>query len=603
MTYSTTRRIQRKRDLDRKQWAAIDKIAFDTLVEGTGEGQATIYFGEAFEKIPHFTWSAIASTETAYPTAEAWGYPHKDNGGLGPLDFTPSVTLSAWTGTFSGDQDVEGITGADGQFAVRFTPTAGNCEGIRLTVRNIGSPTDNLQVKLYEGTLDTATPGTLLASSTVLNADLPTTWTTVDFLFATPPTLTAAVHSFVVSRTGSRDASNYWGVRTTPTTSPAGTEKMVDTDDTWSGSWVANNVWYEAYQNYNQYPTDAFTQWGFMLDGGFEVMGMFEDTYIPTWLETGYNGIYPGVTTDEPYQRIAKNNESLFYPWTPYAGNQWVQGTRTNVRWELSQEKVLTYDREKSERRQGTWAAKYVFDDNPTSRYLVSAAGINHIEALSSVFYGWSDTEVTPHNWNIHEWDVVSYFLGAGRTYARFPFGQLYQPAGNPDSTTIRHRINVWTDAPLTCEMEVYLLNADGAWEDDPRYFLTKWDEKKVTFEINPDGWNQLDMDWQYPQELAFPARWLGYDLDSTEPSLNGRFFYAMWRFRFTTGVPGQVVYVDDCANYPLVKTFDNLPFITIGVESWIQDDREMYIGANLWFKTLSPNQGQGSGYLSRAAP
>jgi hypothetical protein len=229
MTYSTTRRIQRKRDLDRKQWAAIDKIAFDTLVEGTGEGQATIYFGEAFEKIPHFTWSAIASTETAYPTAEAWGYPHKDNGGLGPLDFTPSVTLSAWTGTFSGDQDVEGITGADGQFAVRFTPTAGNCEGIRLTVRNIGSPTDNLQVKLYEGTLDTATPGTLLATSTVLNADLPTTWTTVDFLFATPPTLTAAVHSFVVSRTGSRDASNYWGVRTTPTTSPAGTEKMVTT--------------------------------------------------------------------------------------------------------------------------------------------------------------------------------------------------------------------------------------------------------------------------------------------------------------------------------------------------------------------------------------
>lgn len=603
MTYRTTRRIQRKRDLDRTQWAGPDKIAFDTLVQGTGEGNATIYFGEAFESVPHFTWSAVASTDTAYPTAEAWGYPHKDNGGLGPLDFTPSATLSTWTGTFSSQQNVLGITGSSGQFAVRFTPTAGNCAGVRLTIRDIGSPTDGLTVSLYEGTLDTATPGTLLASSTVANADLPTTWSTVDFLFATPPTLTAAVHSFVVERTGSRDASNYWQVRKTSTTAPAGTERMVDTDDTWSGSWVANDIWYEAYGNYNQYPTDSWTQWGFLFDGGFEIAGMFEDTYIPTWLETGDNGIYPGVTTDSAYQRIAKNNEDLFYPWEPTAGNNWVQGTRTNVRWELSQEKVLTYDREKSERRQGTWAAKYVFDSNPTSRYLVSCAGINLIDDLYSTYYGWSDTEVTPHNWNIHEWDVLSYSIIPGSSWERFPFGDLNQPAGNPSTTTIRHRINAYSDSPLTCEMEVYLLNTDGSWEDDPRYSLTKWDEKIVTFEMNPGTWNQLDMDYQYPQEIAFPPRFLGYDEDATEPTLAGRWYYALWRFRFSTGTPGQVVYVDDCAVYPLVKTFDNLPFITIGVENWIQDEQDMYIGADLWFKTLSPNQGQGSSYFSRAEP
>lgn len=98
--------------------------------------------------------------------------------------------------------------------AQTFTPTftADVC-CIRVKLSKTGSPTDNIECKIY--TDGTTEPGTLVATSTntVAGTDLTTSLVEKTFDFSTGDNLTGATKYWVVfSRTGSTSNTNYYKI-------------------------------------------------------------------------------------------------------------------------------------------------------------------------------------------------------------------------------------------------------------------------------------------------------------------------------------------------------------------------------------------------------
>lgn len=76
--FQRLRRADTRGQLDRGTWAALDKIKFETLVRGAGEyliDNPPIYFGQAFDSPPFFTFSAVSGNPGTYPEVKAVGWP------------------------------------------------------------------------------------------------------------------------------------------------------------------------------------------------------------------------------------------------------------------------------------------------------------------------------------------------------------------------------------------------------------------------------------------------------------------------------------------------------------------------------------------------
>ena len=80
--YRSLRRANTKGKLDRGTWAGLDKLKFQTLVRGGGEAYVgPIYFGQAFESPPFFTYSAVANLlDNPHPAVHNVGFPSRHAG-------------------------------------------------------------------------------------------------------------------------------------------------------------------------------------------------------------------------------------------------------------------------------------------------------------------------------------------------------------------------------------------------------------------------------------------------------------------------------------------------------------------------------------------
>lgn len=75
--YQRLRRADTAQQLDRETWASLDKLKFDSIIRGSGEyliEDPPIYFGQAFDAPPFFTFSATTGG-TVHPEVKAIGWP------------------------------------------------------------------------------------------------------------------------------------------------------------------------------------------------------------------------------------------------------------------------------------------------------------------------------------------------------------------------------------------------------------------------------------------------------------------------------------------------------------------------------------------------
>jgi hypothetical protein len=76
--YRRLRRADTKKQLDRETWATLDKLKFESVVRGAGEyliEDPPIYFGQAFDAPPFFTFSSVAGNSSTHPEVKAIGWP------------------------------------------------------------------------------------------------------------------------------------------------------------------------------------------------------------------------------------------------------------------------------------------------------------------------------------------------------------------------------------------------------------------------------------------------------------------------------------------------------------------------------------------------
>jgi hypothetical protein len=607
-----------------------------TELQGSGEALATVYFGQAFEDPPHFTWSAAAtSADVAFPETFQFTYMHKDLATNGPVSFNQSSVLAGHESPSSTNQvNVFGLSGSNGQLGLKWDAgRAGNVAAVQMYLDTTGSPTDGLRVKLYDGEPDT---GTLVGTSATINGtDISSPGRLRYFAFSPPVTINSGQYTVVLERTGSRDLSNYYSAGGANQSDAEHTQK-IDTNGSWAGSWVSTNVHFLAMTQASlPYPYDHRSTYGFIHDGSFEQQGMFEDPdfnafYIPTWLEDadtvttlGSGHAHSGTYPWQKFQKIIadwrntnENNSSIRGPlgqFTANAGNHWVQGTDTNSRWSVTSED--SYGETTETRYIGPYAAKYVFDTYPQSRWMVPIS-VSDFSWSSPHWWAHTDTQVTPHNWDIHEWDLTTHVLPISGASSSFPYGVWDGPVGNPGWQVIRYICRTKSDGPLQCRMQVNWMYGDVRQPDplfpasmadrqrridtvlelggeiiDTRFNIARMSTTDALFDMVPGEWNTHTMDWAFPQYLLNPVvPWSG----DVEPNFlaGDDDHYVLFRIRFEGGTPGQVVYLDEVEAGPVLQTFPALPLLTIGVQEWIQDDNGFYVGANLWFKTKSATAG-----------
>ena len=76
--YQRLRRADAAQQQDREAWASLDKLKFDSIIRGAGEyliEDPPIYFGQAFDAPPFFTFSAVAGEGSTHPEVKAIGWP------------------------------------------------------------------------------------------------------------------------------------------------------------------------------------------------------------------------------------------------------------------------------------------------------------------------------------------------------------------------------------------------------------------------------------------------------------------------------------------------------------------------------------------------
>lgn len=121
------------------------------------------------------------------------------------------ATIATYAGSANeaigvGEGATNGLRGAQSF----LTGIAGELETVKITGWKIGSPTDNLYVKIYAYGDGTPENGSLLGTSNAIDGSTLTGSPVLKtFTFATPVTINNATsYFFVVSRDGAADASN-----------------------------------------------------------------------------------------------------------------------------------------------------------------------------------------------------------------------------------------------------------------------------------------------------------------------------------------------------------------------------------------------------------
>ena len=86
------RKADRRQELDREQWADLDRIVFEQTVIGEGQHllEEPIYFGRAFDRPPFFTYSAVGNIDSLTTEVKAISHP-----GIG-IEEPDSLNAHGW---------------------------------------------------------------------------------------------------------------------------------------------------------------------------------------------------------------------------------------------------------------------------------------------------------------------------------------------------------------------------------------------------------------------------------------------------------------------------------------------------------------------------
>ena len=136
-------------------------------------------------------------------------------------------------------------------------------------------------------------------------------------------------------------------------------------------------------------------------------------------------------------------------------------------------------------------------------------------------------------------------------------------------SCTVKARATIWEpgiEGQRDDEVEWYkeLVVVEDEWK-----FLAG-DQKRCSLEMHVPY-------WIHPNVFPF-----------VPPADNGIWGFPIVHFEIWAedGQLGESIYVDEVYAWPDLTT-QGLPMLTIGVAEWIKDERDMYVGAHLWFKSF----------------
>lgn len=298
---------------------------------------------------------------------------------------------------------------------------------------------------------------------------------------------------------------------------------------------------------------------GWLPDGSFEHQAeVWGDPYIPS---IGEWDISYDIFDSQGWQKIGVAS----YDELPFAGtsNWWIQigpPANTGPRWECSDEQA--YPNEPGYK--GRWSAMYEFDAEPISPWLVPV----NVAAFNPV---WSEDFWTDE---MTETNIYTMTHDCNYENSVYPDGGYMPIAMNPPLNKTTFTAHVYSDGP--CEFEFY--RRDWGWwgGEDPTYSLDLGLDGLV-IAIAPNVWSEA----RFVSPIN-PAQWPNYPLIIADQD---ELFFRTIKLRVKGGSPGQKVYIDNCWLWPDLTT-RGAPLLTIGVAEWIRDDRGMYLGAHLWFKT-----------------
>ena len=217
----------------------------------------------------------------------------------------------------------------------------------------------------------------------------------------------------------------------------------------------------------------------------------------------------------------------------------------------------------------GKFSAKYTFDDQSTSNWLV---GLENHEGYDGKF----TTASSPANdlWTWYTTDAWPTRVILGSSY--FPEGFAYA-VPPPMWAGWRGFVHVLSDEDFEVEVWSGALNVDGVGEQiEPGINYT--DEQSTITAVRGGEWTRVDFFHPYEDETGeYPARPATHNNEIST-------FYWQQRIRVKGGSLGQSVFLDNCYVWPDLRNFTT-PLITIGVYEWVRDEHGGYIGAKLWFK------------------
>lgn len=303
---------------------------------------------------------------------------------------------------------------------------------------------------------------------------------------------------------------------------------------------------------------DELLNLGWLSDGSFEHQMIWNDPYIPDVKE---HLVWPG------FQKILSEQGPGGGWQVPDADNFWVQSTAetspSQPRWEISNERAAS----SRAGYQGSFSARYIFDDGGRTRWLVPLYAMS---GSSVPFIGFSASDPDDRHLN----DIVSLTSDVVAENWGLPGGR--RPiAFNPPLDRWTIDFKVYCTAVMTFEFVARQWESpfvDGAHV----YRLIKED---LHFqEIPADEWTNIS--------FAYTASefWPNWPI-APESELDDNHIMHTLLSRLTGGSSGDKVFIDECYLWPNMTTSGGLPLITIGVAEWIQDQGGLYIGAKLWVK------------------
>lgn len=147
-------------------------------------------------------WCDLLSDNSMLNTGASSGYT-LSGGQFTPTSGTVGIAITSTASSL-------GYIAANAKIGFVFTPTfTGNMYNVKLNLKKIGSPTDNIVVKLYA--TSAGLPTTVIATSvtTLAGTSLTTNYVQYDFTFNT--TVTAnTVYAIVIERSGDVSTTNYY---------------------------------------------------------------------------------------------------------------------------------------------------------------------------------------------------------------------------------------------------------------------------------------------------------------------------------------------------------------------------------------------------------